>query len=214
MVKFWIRAFLVSVIVSGLFAILASSLSYDDVSSVRARGLASMMEILGAAFLEPLGLPLATATIFVAMMAIMGFFALGKQPPEKERENYIGAEATGAKPQIPAPAASFGKRTERASEDPPNGDPAHAMAILQTRGFDWYFAHYGFEGNWRKAHAGMLAMGETEKASVLMEAGTVYDAFIKDVFVPSGGEPSADDERSYLDKTRLLDKRYKSIGAE
>lgn len=211
---FWARALIVALIFSGLFALLAGNLSSNDDHGQRGQALAALFDLVRTYFVEPLGLPLAAASVGASVLAVAGFLALGKQPIEPSSLGHGESDATGPRP-LPAvsPTGGFGRRKAMPEQGaPPRNEHGRlTLDVLRTRSFDWYFAHHGFEGRWKTAHAELLGLGEHDRAALLMEAGALHDRFIEEVFTPQQGEPSAEEERAYLEAMRMIDRRYKSI---
>lgn len=106
---------------------------------------------------------------------------------------------------------TFGRRTATTSEQAgPIGDAAsQAIDLLSVHSFDWYFAHYGFEGQWRQAHQQLEEAGLRRLAAVMFRAGECYDRYIAEVFTPADGEPSPEDEKAYLAEVKGIYREWR-----
>lgn len=124
------------------------------------------------------------------------------------------AVATTASPPVNVMASTpagggFGRR---GTQSAPPARPVHvprtgadlAIETLAVRDFDWYFAHHGYEGNWKQVHRELQDRGQRALAEILQRAGQNYDRYIDEVFTPSDGEPSPQDESRYMAASRAL----------
>ncbi len=238
MARCWIRSLAFTALVTFIFAGL-TTLRVGDGVSAKARGAAVIGNILHSSFVEPFGLPLTLLGVAVLTLAYCGFFALGQIEPQPSVEP-TGFEAemagkfvfpAGPDPigsmaakndfdrQSRAGASAFGRKQAvgTAAGTAPLAKPARltdpaqiVLHVLKENGLDWYMAHQGYEGNWRQAHAGLLALGHRRQAEILCQAGACYDRYIRDVFTPADGEPSQEDDQAYSDQMHKLDREWRA----
>ena len=236
MARFWFRSLAFTALVTFVFAGL-TTLRVGDGVSAKARGAAAIGNMLHSSFVEPFGLPLTLVGVAILTLAFCGFFALGRTEPQTSEPTGFEAAMAGkfvfpAGPdpigsmaakndfdrQSRASASSFGRKqvdgtavaVAPLAKPSRLSDPAQiVLHVLNENGLDWYMAHHGYEGNWRHAHAGLLALGYHRQAEILGQAGECYDRFISDVFTPADGEPSQEDDRVYMDQMHKLDREWR-----
>lgn len=238
MARYWFRSLAFTALVLLVFAGL-TTLRVGDGVSAKAGGAAVIGNMLYSGFVEPFGLPLTLLGVAVLTLAFCGFFALGQTKPQLsveptgfeaamagkfvfaagpdpigsmaamsdfDRQSRAGASTFGRK-QAASTAATTAPLTKTARLT----DPAQiVLHVLKENGLDWYMAHQGYEGNWRQAHAGLLALGYHRQAEILGQAGECYDRYIRDVFTPADGEPSQEDDRAYRDQMHKLDREWRA----
>jgi hypothetical protein len=170
-----------------LFAALIDDSWYGSVY-----GRLKALALLGAGvrwlIVDPIGYYPAVAVFAVCFSLFCGFFFLGKPEggsPDQLVQMPDIVQSRQQEPTVVAapPSRTFGRKSETA---PASTTPLKAKIdpVLQTLraafedGFDWYFAHYGFEGNWIPVAAKMAASPEPELvafAKLLTQAGHLYD---------------------------------------
>lgn len=209
MIGYWSRALIVTGVIGALFAVLLGTDEFEEGDGRRSHGLAFMIRAVRAAIVDPLGLPLSTAILCACVLAVFGFFALGKRPAEESHAplRYNRAANGEAVEQALASARkSFGTRIAAAPPRIANEEARIARDVLSTRSFDWYFAHYGYEGNWRKAAGQLRAMGEEDLAQIIEFAGRTYEPW-QEQFLRSDGEPTQEQTNRYFAEMEPADRR-------
>lgn len=223
MLRFWIKFACFSAVVAGLFAGLAG-LSVGEATVAKEKGLALLGALLRSLLVDPLGMPLAIATVFALMMGICGFFALGREgeaPALQQSEVVRPVEhrETQTRPAAPPvagpPARTFGKKIERerifapdGTELPPREPGSLAIFAVRENGFDWYFSHHGYEQNWKKAESSLRAMGRHDLAVIMAEAGPHYDWFTDTYIHGCEDDPPQDATTAYLERMRAWSKAF------
>lgn len=80
-----------------------------------------------------------------------------------------------------------------------------ALTILESNGFDWYFAHYG-DGVWRDACAGLRDRGEDALADLLAQAGPIWEESQAVVVSRDGEDLTQEETTAYFARLKPLDR--------
>lgn len=115
---------------------------------------------------------------FVAILGIAGAVMFWPRTPKTvsvAAAPVLPDRAPGVDPVIMARGGNAGFGRKRSEPARKRSELELLRDLVESEGLDWYFAHHGCEGNWRKPLSIMEAEGRGTAARLFAEAGYLHE---------------------------------------